>query len=314
MDSSNNITPPPDLSNIFTPIDVLLDILPPIPTSITNRQIPMNRVLPIDPGLDNRINEEYLIFFRNLFSNETVSQLSNFTNSNFTNSNFTNSNFTNSNFTNSNFTNGTSESNINSILNMSLNDPHQNIYKNVINETGEAVIKTMKYNKDDFEDQEMCIITLNSFNEGDDIAKLPCGHIFNKVGILKWLKTEDARCPICRTELPSIQVNKNIEDVPISLITSPITSPVTSPITSPVTSPITSPVTSPITSPVTSPITSPVTSPITSPVTPQLTPPPPLINMRRLTNSQIINSFINLRLQREEEQDIQDAIMASLRD
>ena len=46
------------------------------------------------------------------------------------------------------------------------------------------------------------------FKEGDKIAKLPCGHIFDAESILKWLKKEDARCPVCRKKLPSKEVKR----------------------------------------------------------------------------------------------------------
>ena len=44
------------------------------------------------------------------------------------------------------------------------------------------------------------------FEEGEEIAKLPCGHIFNKDGIMQWLEEESNKCPVCRDELDSKEI------------------------------------------------------------------------------------------------------------
>lgn len=326
MDSSSNIADTPDTTDtsaneIYNSstsyLGGLLNELPAVPTLPPSRQIPMNQLLPINSALDNSINEEYLEFFRSLFSNEN-SVLNNIPYNRW-----------------SNFRNDTS---INNILNMSLNDPEQHIYKDVINKKGEETIKIMKYDKEEFKDQEMCIITLNNFNEGDEIAQLPCGHIFDKDGIFKWLKTEDARCPICREKLPSKQINKKNKTSTINTGTNTTENTTTTNTTTTTTLTIDTTTTPPTTPP--TPPEQALLTPSTSDSVPELeetwTPPsnatsqlptsqppplelptsqpPLLLNRRRLSNAQLINSFINLRLQREEEQDIQDAILASLRD
>ena len=44
------------------------------------------------------------------------------------------------------------------------------------------------------------------FEEDEEVAKLPCGHIFNKEGIMQWLEEESNKCPICRHELDSKEI------------------------------------------------------------------------------------------------------------
>ena len=48
------------------------------------------------------------------------------------------------------------------------------------------------------------------FKENEEICKLPCGHIFNKECIHKWLEKEQARCPVCRYELSSKEIKIDI--------------------------------------------------------------------------------------------------------
>ena len=43
-----------------------------------------------------------------------------------------------------------------------------------------------------------CPISLEDFQEGDEIIKLPCLHYFLKLPIYNWLQNESASCPICR--------------------------------------------------------------------------------------------------------------------
>ena len=170
---------------------------PPVPRLIRNNNIPytqelesdisrnLNRTIPISMSLpltdifntSNELNNNYINRFRNLFRP----------------------------FNNS-------SGNLNEIINSTLNEPNQSVYKNVINEEAEKTIKIEKYKKELYKDQCTCMMTLNDFKEEDEIAILPCNHIFDKTAVLKWLKTEDARCPICRTELPSKEVKKNLND------------------------------------------------------------------------------------------------------
>lgn len=144
----------------------------------------------------------------------------------------------------------------NDILNNSLNDPTQDMYKNVLSEEGEKTIKYLKYCKSEFHDQPTCMITLNDFKDDDDIIQLPCKHIFQKEGILNWLKNEDSRCPVCRKELPSKEEKKIISEPSRNQISRETNT--------------------------------------------------------RITPSSLLMNFIDNQVRREEEQDLQDAIFASL--
>jgi len=94
------------------------------------------------------------------------------------------------------------------ILQNSLLDPSQNTYKYVLSDKGEKTIRIVKYNKSSFKGFTSCPMTLNDFVDDKDIAQLPCGHIFEPDAILKWLKSESARCPVCRKPLGAKEVKK----------------------------------------------------------------------------------------------------------
>ena len=50
------------------------------------------------------------------------------------------------------------------------------------------------------------------FEEGEEVAELPCTHIFDKDAIGKWLEEEDASCPVCREKLHSKEVKNEEEE------------------------------------------------------------------------------------------------------
>tara|TARA_Y100001970_G_scaffold294316_1_gene450427 strand:+ start:6131 stop:6799 length:669 start_codon:yes stop_codon:yes gene_type:complete len=86
------------------------------------------------------------------------------------------------------------------------NSLHQkNKYKNVISEKGKSKIKLIKY-KSEKEEIKSCPIMFIDFEENEEVAKLPCGHIFNKDGIMQWLEEESNKCPVCRYELESKEI------------------------------------------------------------------------------------------------------------
>ena len=99
--------------------------------------------------------------------------------------------------------------NINSILQQSLMDPSQDMYKKVLSDEGENDIKKVIYKPNEFPN-DSCPMTLNNFSEGDEVAQLPCGHIFEYDAVLKWLKDENATCPVCREPLSSKEVKKDL--------------------------------------------------------------------------------------------------------
>jgi|TARA_B100000795_G_scaffold250087_1_gene218021 hypothetical protein len=107
------------------------------------------------------------------------------------------------------------DDNINNILRQSFTDPGQNMYKRVLSEEGEKCIKYCLYSIGKFQN-DACPMTLNNFVVGAEIAQLPCNHIFEKNAVLKWLKNENASCPVCRKPLDSKEVKKIIkcEDIP----------------------------------------------------------------------------------------------------
>ncbi|KAJ4958923.1 hypothetical protein NE237_026034 [Protea cynaroides] len=50
---------------------------------------------------------------------------------------------------------------------------------------------------DNIEEEETCMICMDEFERGIEIAKLPCSHFFHSKCILKWLKNKNS-CPLCR--------------------------------------------------------------------------------------------------------------------
>jgi len=102
-------------------------------------------------------------------------------------------------------------SNFESILQQSLMDPSQNLYKNVLSDEGESNIKTVIFTKNKYKN-DSCPISLMDFKQGDEVSQLPCGHIFMKDAVMKWLKDENASCPVCRKPLASKEVKKEIKN------------------------------------------------------------------------------------------------------
>lgn len=99
-----------------------------------------------------------------------------------------------------------------SILQQSLMDPSQNMYKKVLSDKGENEIKSVIYKKGEFPN-DSCSVTLMDFEEGQEVSQLPCSHIFEKEAVLKWLKDENASCPVCREPLACKEVKKENKNV-----------------------------------------------------------------------------------------------------
>ena len=93
-------------------------------------------------------------------------------------------------------------------------------YKNVLSEKGEKEIQKITYNKKNL-DQHSCCISFEDFKEGEQVYKLPCGHIFSD-SIFTWLKEESNKCPVCRYELSSKEVKNEDYIIDISNNTNPI--------------------------------------------------------------------------------------------
>ena len=92
---------------------------------------------------------------------------------------------------------------INNILELTLNQ--QNAHKQILSEKGEKQLKQVSYTQS-IHSMKQCPITLNDFKEGDIVTKLPCSHLFDNSGIELWLKTESAKCPVCRKTLDFVEV------------------------------------------------------------------------------------------------------------
>jgi hypothetical protein len=88
----------------------------------------------------------------------------------------------------------------------------QNNYKNIISDEGKKSVLNETYTSDKYTDQKCCPISQIDFKEGDNISKLPCGHIFNPELISKWLENENATCPVCRFKLDSKEEKIKLEE------------------------------------------------------------------------------------------------------
>ena len=82
-------------------------------------------------------------------------------------------------------------------------------YDVTLTKEGEKDIKTVVFKTDNFPN-DSCPMTLNDFSSGDKVSQLPCGHIFEPDAIIKWLKKENASCPVCREPLQSKEIKKNL--------------------------------------------------------------------------------------------------------
>tara|TARA_B100001027_G_scaffold168507_1_gene120186 strand:- start:2006 stop:2866 length:861 start_codon:yes stop_codon:yes gene_type:complete len=110
------------------------------------------------------------------------------------------------------------QTNVRSLLQQSLFE--KNLYKNVLSEKGEKEIQKINYNKSEV-DQHSCCISFEDFKEGEEVYKLPCGHIFSD-SIFTWLKEESNKCPVCRHELSYKEIKNEDYVIDISNNTNPI--------------------------------------------------------------------------------------------
>lgn len=92
----------------------------------------------------------------------------------------------------------TSNFNVSNIIQNSLYQ--SNPYKKVTSDSGMSQIKKIIF-KDKEQETKECAITQDEFTEGQEIAQLPCKHIFETEAIKTWLKEESNSCPVCRYEL-----------------------------------------------------------------------------------------------------------------
>jgi len=104
----------------------------------------------------------------------------------------------------SNYNTGYNASYDNEIINESLYDVNPN--KMVISEEEKNKLLTIKY-KDVVNKQQnaVCFITQDEFQEENDVIQLPCNHYFTPDSIMQWLTEESAECPVCRYKFESVE-------------------------------------------------------------------------------------------------------------
>jgi hypothetical protein len=100
---------------------------------------------------------------------------------------------------------------MNNIVHQSFGEP-TNLYKRIISREGIEKIVFSAFNG---ETEEICAITRCPLVKGEEIATLPCKHIFNKEAIMTWLEQKSPECPICRYTLDEKEIKKDVEPPPL---------------------------------------------------------------------------------------------------
>ena len=93
-----------------------------------------------------------------------------------------------------------------SVLHQSLYD--RNPIKHVITEKVKNGLSPIKFT--DVKDRDIndkCSISMEKFNDDDDIIQLPCNHCFCVEPIMQWLTEESCECPVCRYKFDSMEKN-----------------------------------------------------------------------------------------------------------
>lgn len=54
-----------------------------------------------------------------------------------------------------------------------------------------------------------CRVCLSRFESDSVVNRLPCGHVFHKNCVEKWLNYHHATCPLCRTQILTIDEGVN---------------------------------------------------------------------------------------------------------
>jgi hypothetical protein len=92
------------------------------------------------------------------------------------------------------------------ILHQSLYD--RNPIKNVVTEEVKNGLSPIKFtDAKERETNNKCCITMEKFNDDDDIIQLPCSHCFHVEPIIHWLTEESCECPVCRYKFDSMEKN-----------------------------------------------------------------------------------------------------------
>ena len=74
---------------------------------------------------------------------------------------------------------------------------HSVLFKNI----DLPIIKYKYLNETLKQHNDECLISLHKFKDNDEVALLPCEHIFMKEPILKWINNFSYTCPKCRKNL-----------------------------------------------------------------------------------------------------------------
>jgi hypothetical protein len=90
---------------------------------------------------------------------------------------------------------------------------HQSLYdrtpiKHVITEEVKNGLSPIKFtDAKEREINDKCSISMEKFNDDDDIIQLPCNHCFCVESIMHWLTEESCECPVCRYKFDSMEKN-----------------------------------------------------------------------------------------------------------
>ncbi|CAH9054827.1 unnamed protein product [Cuscuta epithymum] len=63
-------------------------------------------------------------------------------------------------------------------------------------------------------EQQECSVCLTEFAPEAEINRLPCGHVFHKACLEKWLKYWNLTCPLCRNNMITPQVGEEDDGCP----------------------------------------------------------------------------------------------------
>lgn len=66
---------------------------------------------------------------------------------------------------------------------------------------GLILFKKHRYQKEEEEFKEICVICLNDFETGDQLTKIECGHVFHSLCVKTVILGPEKECPICREKI-----------------------------------------------------------------------------------------------------------------
>jgi hypothetical protein len=99
-----------------------------------------------------------------------------------------------------------SSPNSQTVLHQSLYD--RNPIKHVVTEEVKNGLSSIKFaDAKDRDTHDKCSISMEKFNDDDDIIQLPCNHCFHVEPIMQWLTEESCECPVCRYKFDSMEKN-----------------------------------------------------------------------------------------------------------